>query len=111
MSLHVKAAVLDRRAVYIGSFNFDRYGAKINTESGLIVHSPKLAEAVLGLLEPDLMPRNSWRVVLGDERDRKSTALQWIGESEGRADAHAREPKAGLGRRVKVWMLGLLPIR
>ena len=100
MSLHVKAAVLDRRAVYIGSFNFDRYGARINTESGLIVHSKKLAEAVLELLEPDLLPENSWRVVVSEDRHCRRAALEWIGESEGRADVHAREPNAGLGRRL-----------
>jgi len=111
LSLHVKAAVLDRRSVYIGSFNFDRYGAKINTESGLIVHSPKLAEAVLELLEPDLLPQNSWRVVVGDDRDAGSSALKWIGESNGHLDVYTSEPMAGLGRRIKVWLLGLLPIR
>jgi putative cardiolipin synthase len=111
LSLHAKAAVFDRKVVYIGSFNFDRYGAKINTESGLMVHSPELAEAVLTLLEADLLPQNSWRVVATEDEGCGGADLKWIAESGGREVEYESDPEASLNRRIKAWLLGLFPIR
>ena len=47
--LHAKTVVIDREIFYIGSFNFDHRSATHNTELGLIVFSPQLAEQAAGL--------------------------------------------------------------
>ena len=42
VGLHMKAAVVDRRHVFIGSMNFDPRSAAINTELGAFVDSPSM---------------------------------------------------------------------
>jgi putative cardiolipin synthase len=53
-ALHTKAIVFDRESVFIGSFNLDPRSGSINTETGIYVESPELAEGV--------QPGNSYRV-------------------------------------------------
>lgn len=43
-SLHAKTFVIDGQRLFIGSFNFDPRSAHLNTEMGLVVHSPSLAQ-------------------------------------------------------------------
>jgi putative cardiolipin synthase len=38
--------VFDRQRVFIGSMNFDRRSMHLNTEVGLIIDSPALAEQI-----------------------------------------------------------------
>jgi putative cardiolipin synthase len=77
MGLHSKGMVVDRQRVYIGSMNFDPRSAFINTEMGLIVESPSLAEALAALIERDMQPANSWRVSLDD-----AGGLRWTDDKE-----------------------------
>ena len=48
---HVKAAVFDRRYVYVGSHNLTQSALKHNNELSVLIDSPDLAEEVLGYLE------------------------------------------------------------
>ena len=57
VGLHTKSAVVDRRHVFIGSMNLDPRSANINTEGGVFIDSPPLAEDVAALeapMDPDL---------------------------------------------------------
>jgi cardiolipin synthase C len=49
--LHAKCAVIDREVVFIGSMNFDPRSDYHNTEVGLFIHSPTLAQQVLKLVD------------------------------------------------------------
>ena len=49
--LHAKCAVIDRETVFIGSMNFDPRSEQHNTELGLFIHSPTLAQQVLKLVD------------------------------------------------------------
>ena len=42
-TLHTKGFVVDRKVLFLGSFNFDPRSAYINTELGVIIDSPELA--------------------------------------------------------------------
>ena len=42
-SLHAKALVVDQRTVFIGSLNMDGRSARFNSELGLVMRSPKIA--------------------------------------------------------------------
>jgi putative cardiolipin synthase len=64
MGLHSKAMVVDRRRLYIGSMNFDPRSATLNTEMGVIVDSPDLAEALAALIRRDMAPANSWHLAI-----------------------------------------------
>ena len=76
--LHTKALVVDREYVYIGSLNLDPRSIRLNTEMGMIVASPALAEEVAAIAERDMAPANSlagstrreWKAALGVGRGR-----------------------------------------
>jgi putative cardiolipin synthase len=64
MGLHVKAMVIDRERVFIGSMNLDPRSAQINSEMGVIVESPTLARELAQAMERDMTKDNAWRVTL-----------------------------------------------
>jgi len=98
--LHIKAAVIDRRIVYIGSLNLDRRSIVLNTEMGMLVSSPGLAEEVARIAERDMGPANSWRVGLDEDGD-----LYW----ESAAGRVARQPARSGWQRIEMWFLGIAP--
>ena len=102
--LHTKAFMVDRRHLFIGSFNFDPRSAYINTEMGIVIESKELCELVARRVDEGL-PTTTWRVVLNEKG-----YLRWIAMDEGVETVHIREP-AGYWRKVYVSFMGLLPIQ
>ena len=100
-SLHTKTFVIDREFVYIGSLNMDPRSFNINTEMGLLVASPPLAEQVAGLIDRDMAPGNTWRVTIDDENK-----LTWTSST---GTTHL-QPARGLSQRIADFFYGLLPI-
>lgn len=103
--LHAKTLVIDRRLVYIGSFNMDPRSTHLNTEIGLVIESPALAQAVAALIERDMAPHNSWRLELTAEGK-----MEWVTRREGRLVRVEAEPDIGIGEALKFLLLALLPI-
>ena len=54
ISLHVKALVGDRQRCFIGSLNLDPRALEINTENGLYIESPELADELEGKIKETL---------------------------------------------------------
>jgi putative cardiolipin synthase len=104
-SLHAKIFVVDRRRLFVGSFNWDPRSVSINTEMGILVDSPVLARRVAELVTA-LLPSAAWRVGEAD-----SGRLRWSREEAGREIVATREPGAGFWRRLLAVILGWLPIR
>lgn len=67
----MKAIVVDRRQVFVGSMNLDPRSEELNSERGIVVDSTALALQLAGIIERDMKPENAWRVTL-DERQRLS---------------------------------------
>ncbi len=105
-SLHAKIVVLDRKHVFIGTFNLDPRSRYLNTEVGLLVHSPVLSEQVAQSIEKDLQPVNSWRLSLKDQNQ-----LQWTGVIDGEEIHYTSDPKPGFMRRLKSGFFSVLPIK
>ncbi|MDO9387247.1 MAG: phospholipase D family protein [Thiobacillus sp.] len=59
-ALHAKSMVVDGTTAYIGTFNFDPRSENLNTEVGVIVHHPGLAQRLQAVMEADMHPDNSW---------------------------------------------------
>jgi putative cardiolipin synthase len=57
--------------------NYDPRSGQINTEMGVFVESPGLAEALAKLIERDMEPANSWRVELVADGE-----LRWVNDKE-----------------------------
>ena len=65
--LHAKYIIVDRRLLYVGSLNLDPRSIYLNTEFGLIIASPELADALAVEFKAWLAPENSWQVLLDDQ--------------------------------------------
>ncbi|WP_157071615.1 phospholipase D family protein [Steroidobacter denitrificans] len=104
-SLHTKAAIIDRRLVFVGSFNIDPRSAQLNCEMGAWIDSEKLACQMADLFKDAVRPENSYTVSL-DERGR----TRWSELVGGVEVFHDRDPHANGWRRAVTWLLGLLPI-
>ena len=104
-TLHTKSYVLDRREVFIGSFNFDPRSAYINTEMGVLIDDPELgADFMAGLQEK--LPDAVWRVSLTD-----TNQLEWTGLKDDEPVTYRKEPMTNWWQRFKAGLYRILPIR
>ncbi|HEY8098871.1 MAG TPA: phospholipase D family protein, partial [Methylobacter sp.] len=76
-SLHAKLFVFDRQKLFIGSLNFDQRSMHLNTEIGLIIDSPALAQQIAARFEAMVQPVNVYKVALGDNGAGKTPSLVW----------------------------------
>jgi putative cardiolipin synthase len=104
-SLHAKTFALDRTRIFVGSFNFDPRSAVLNTEMGLLIDSPVLAERLAKAFADDV-PRAAYEVRLtADRRD-----LEWMELTPFGPTRYATEPATKPLRRAIVKLLSRLPI-
>jgi putative cardiolipin synthase len=104
VALHAKTMVVDQSRVFIGSFNTDPRSYKLNTEMGLVIESPKLASAISQALD-QRAEAAAYEVKLAGDG-----SLEWIEYTDQGVVRHNTEPKVGLGKRLGVGLLSLLPI-
>jgi putative cardiolipin synthase len=95
-SLHSKAMVFDRRKIFVGSFNFDPRSVLWNTEVGVLVDSPKLAEQLRELTLQGMAPALSYEAKLEDGK------VVWVTEDNGQIHTLHTEP-GDWWRRVNAW--------
>lgn len=103
-SLHAKTFAIDRARLFVGSFNFDPRSARLNTEMGFVISSPKLASGVAHAFEQDI-PQRSYKVELTD-----LGRLKWIERRGAETHVHHREPGASALRQFSLYLLSKLPI-
>jgi putative cardiolipin synthase len=106
LSLHAKTVVLDRRTVFVGTFNVDPRSEHLNTEVGLLVRSEELAHAVAEALDEDLKLENAYELTLTDRGE-----VEWTSSEKGKKKVYTGDPHAGFWRRTAAFFLSLLPIR
>lgn len=103
-SLHAKTFAVDGQRLFVGSFNFDPRSSHLNTELGLVIDSPRLAEQIRSAFE-QAVPANAYRVRL-DEAGR----LYWQEQAGPQQRVYTQEPNSGLLKRAAVRVLSWLPI-
>jgi cardiolipin synthase C len=109
-SLHAKLFVFDRQRLFIGSMNFDQRSKHLNTEIGLIIDSPVLAQKIAARFEAMVQPVNSYRLALRSNTPADPSKLLWQTQVDGKAVTYDTEPARSGWQRVKVNMLSLLPL-
>ncbi len=111
-SLHAKTFVFDNNHVFIGTFNFDPRSALLNTEMGLVIHSPELARQVTAIAEDAMRPERSYQPRLVIETTDKKTEkrLQWHDLYQDSARISDTEPETTLIQRGLLRVLQALPI-
>lgn len=103
-SLHAKTFSVDSSRVFIGSYNFDPRSAKLNTEMGFVIESPRLAKDIESVFN-HRVTENAYEVALNEEGE-----LYWIERREGRVYRHETEPGTTILNRFFLYTLSRLPI-
>ena len=104
-TLHTKAFLVDRRELFIGSFNWDPRSARLNTEMGVFVESEELAAEVAQGLEEVLEDR-TYRLALSEDG-----TLCWIDRRDGEEHVLHREPQTNVWQRLHVGLMQFLPLK
>jgi cardiolipin synthase C len=99
LRLHAKAAIIDRELVFLGSMNFDPRSRDLNTEFGLLIRSPGLAEELHALLQ-QLMREGAYRLQLADD----GYTLRWF-MGDGGSPIDGVEPDTDFGSRLLLDLL------
>ena len=94
-TLHCKAFVFDRKDVFIGSLNLDPRSGDINTEAGLYIESPELADQMVSYMNEGVLAQVSYRVLLDADGN-----LYWVSESGGKSVRTTR-PKSTSWQRAE----------
>ena len=104
LTLHTKAAIVDREVLFIGSLNLDPRSIDLNSEMGLFLVSPEFAGHYADQMEVDLRSY-AYRVILDDEG-----RLEWRYDGDADPTTDNSEPQAGCWRRFGAGFYGILPI-
>jgi putative cardiolipin synthase len=107
-SLHAKSFVFDRRQVFIGSLNLDPRALEHNTEIGVILEVPEIAEEMAVRFDENI-EEIAFRLELKKEHDGYER-LYWHGWEDGKQVVYTREPHTGFWRRFGISFMGVLPI-
>jgi putative cardiolipin synthase len=105
--LHAKLALIDRRAVLLGSMNLDQRSATTNTEMVLLIRSPELAHEILTWFNSKERAdvRGSYQVRLKPD----GRSLQWVTLlGEGRSETLDEDPEFNPWERLRLWLISLL---
>ena len=109
-ALHAKLFVFDRKKLFIGSMNFDQRSMHLNTEIGLIIDSPELAQQIAARFEAMVQPANSYMLVLRQNDAGRPPSLMWRTQENGKAVEYDTEPARSDWQRFEVNGLSLLPL-
>lgn len=103
-SLHAKTFLVDRRYFYVGSLNMDPRSVNINTEMGIVLEAPELAQYVVESIDAGLAGA-AYQLQL-DEQGR----LQWRLQEGDQVVVFDEEPQTSFWQRFSTGLIGLLPI-
>ena len=104
-TLHTKAFIVDREAVFIGSFNVDPRSINLNTEMGVVIFDPELGEFYATEIEKRYRDA-AFEVFLDAEGQ-----LRWRGWEGDTEIIYTKEPDTSWWDRFKVGFVGLFPIK
>lgn len=108
--LHAKLFVFDRQKLFVGSMNFDQRSLQLNTELGLIIDSPELAQQTAVRFVAMVQPENAYALALRPMRPGDRPRLVWQTLENGQAVEYTKEPARSVWQRIKVRILSWLPL-
>ncbi len=103
--LHAKTFAVDRSRVFVGSFNFDQRSARLNTEMGLVIDSPKLAQGLAEFFD-SVVPLAAYEVRLAAD----GRSLEWVERTASEVKRYDTEPGTSWLKRLSVDFMSILPI-
>jgi putative cardiolipin synthase len=96
---------VDRKEVFIGSFNFDPRSVNLNTESGVLIRSEQMARHFGDMIDSGLADQ-TYEVFLNEEGK-----LRWRGFKDGQEIIYTKEPESTWGQRFTAGFMRMMPIR
>ena len=107
-SLHAKTMAMDKKTMFIGSFNFDQRSLNINTEIGIVFDDPEIAARSSQNFDEHI-DKVAFRVeLISDESGNES--LRWTGKEKGKTIVFNHEPYTGFWKRLSVNLMRVLPV-
>ena len=103
--LHAKTFAVDSRRIFVGSFNFDPRSARLNTEMGLVLSNPVLAQRLTRFFDVEV-PMLAYEVRLTPD----GNSLEWIERTASGEKHYDTEPETSWSTRMGVELLSILPI-
>jgi putative cardiolipin synthase len=107
-SLHAKTMVIDKKKMFVGSFNYDQRSLYLNTEIGIVFEQAEISGRAA-----DKFHKNIEDVAFRLElitADNGKESLRWHSIEDGKPVIYDKEPNVGNGTRLAVWFMRLLPI-
>ena len=89
--LHAKTLAVDSRRIFVGSFNFDPRSARLNTELGLVISNPVLAQGLTRFFDVEV-PMLAYEVRLTADGNN----LVWIERTSTGETRYETEPETTL---------------
>ncbi len=102
-TMHTKLLMIDRRFLFIGSLNMDPRSIVINTEMGIMIDSPEMAEAMVADMR-DTFDEVVYRLALNE-----AGKLRWYSLENGELIEHHKEPQTSWWRRLSANIFKILP--
>ncbi|MCK5353069.1 phospholipase D family protein [bacterium] len=104
--MHTKTYVIDRKMVFIGTFNLDPRSKVLNTEIGVLIHHPGFAQQAAAFIDRGMEPGNAYRVVLDEE----SGEAKWIRKDGEKTRTYSYDPQSSFWKSLGVVFIQLFPI-
>ncbi len=108
--LHAKLLVFDRKRIFIGSMNYDQRSKHLNTEIGLIIDSPELAQQTVIRFDHMVRPDNVYAVRWHEATAGVPAHLVWDTREDGKDVEYTQEPARSSSQRLDLKVLSWLPI-
>jgi len=99
-SLHTKGFSIDRKTLFVGSYNLDPRSTWLNCEQGVLVESPPLVEQFRAIFEAQTAGSHAWRVT------REAGELHWA-DDQG---VSSKDPQTTFSQRFQAWFARVLRI-
>ena len=99
--LHGKVFVFDRTNIFVGSMNLDPRSMELNSEMGVVVHSPAFASDFADHFFNNL-PKTSYKLTLDKNND-----LHWETVEQGQLIDYTNEPDTSFWKRFKAEFLSI----
>jgi putative cardiolipin synthase len=103
ITLHAKAFAVDRKRIFIGSFNWNQRSSNLDTELGVIIHSPQIASQLTERVTAGL-PVQSYEVFLNEDGK-----VRWKGQDDGGEVIVDHEPQTSFWHRFNAGFLRIVP--
>ncbi|WP_455221589.1 phospholipase D family protein [Kaarinaea lacus] len=114
-SLHAKTFAIDRRDMFVGSFNLDPRSIALNTEMGVLFESPEMVSALVDKFDKNII-NNAYRLELkttpAEESDSgfEQDEIIWVTIENGKEVRYSTEPNTTWWQRFTAGFLSIFVI-